>query len=54
VPVDLIEEQARAMGRIAVERTTLYQKLYGRKAPNGARPITPSADHHACGGSGCG
>jgi len=54
VPVDLIEEQARAMGRIAVERTTLYQKLYGRKAPNGARPITPSADHYACGGSGCG
>ncbi len=54
VPVDLIEEQAQAMGRIAVERTTLYQKLYGRKAPNGARPITPTADHHACGGSGCG
>jgi len=54
VPVDLIEERARAMGRIAVERSTLYQKLYGRKAPNGARPITPSADHHACGGSGCG
>jgi FO synthase len=54
VPVDLIEEQARAVGRIAVERTTLYQKLYGRKAPNGARPIIPSPDHHASGGSGCG
>jgi FO synthase len=54
VPVDLIEQQAQAMGRIAVERTTLYQKLYGRKAPNGARPITPTADHHVCGGSGCG
>ncbi|HYB89422.1 MAG TPA: 5-amino-6-(D-ribitylamino)uracil--L-tyrosine 4-hydroxyphenyl transferase CofH [Candidatus Binataceae bacterium] len=56
VPVDLIEEKAREMGRVAVERTTLYQKLYGRKAPNGARPIssTPTqADNHACGGSGC-
>ena len=30
------------MGRVAVERTTLYKKLYGRKAPNGARPIVPS------------
>src|SRR5258707_6414246 len=57
VPVDLIEEEAREMGRVAVERTTLYKKLYGKKAPNGARPITPSLpanDHHACGGSGCG
>ncbi len=60
VAVDVIEEQARAMGRVAVERSTLYKKLYGKKAPNGARPITtvPSpqhqADHHACGGSGCG
>jgi FO synthase len=54
VPVDLIEEQARAVGRVAVERTTLYQKLHGRKAPNGARPIIPTADHHGCGGSGCG
>jgi 7,8-didemethyl-8-hydroxy-5-deazariboflavin synthase CofH subunit len=57
VPVDLFEEKAREMGRVAVERTTLYKKLYGRKAPNGARPIAPSpiaADHHACGGSGCG
>ena len=56
VPVDLIEEKAREMGRVAVERTTLYKKLYGRKAPNGARPITASpeqADSHACGGSGC-
>jgi FO synthase len=56
VPVDLIEEKARAMGRVAVERNTLYKKLYGKKAPNGARPIatsTPLADHHACGGSGC-
>jgi len=39
VPVDLIEEKAREMGRVAVERTTTYQKLYGRRAPNGARPI---------------
>ena len=60
VPVDVIEEKARAMGRVAVERSTLYKKLYGRKAPNGARPITTSpspvhqADHHACGGSGGG
>jgi FO synthase len=57
VAVDLIEQQAREMGRVAVERSTLYQKLYGRKAPNGARPIAspPAADdHHACGGSGCG
>jgi 2-iminoacetate synthase ThiH len=55
VPVDLIEEKALEMGRTAVERTTLYKKLYGRKAPNGARPIsTPQqADSHACGGSGC-
>ena len=58
VPVDLIEEKARAMGRVAVERSTLYKKLYGKKAPNGARPITttPStahqADHHAGGGRG--
>ncbi|MBF6571053.1 MAG: 5-amino-6-(D-ribitylamino)uracil--L-tyrosine 4-hydroxyphenyl transferase CofH [Candidatus Binataceae bacterium] len=54
VPADLIEDQARAMGRTAVERTTLYRKLYGRKAPNGARPLIPSADNLACGGSGCG
>jgi 2-iminoacetate synthase ThiH len=56
VPVDLIEAKAREMGRVAVERSTLYKKLYGRKAPNGARPISPSpvqADSHACGGSGC-
>ncbi len=56
VPVDLIEQKAREMGRVAVERTTLYKKLYGRKAPNGARPIAASpaqADSHACGGSGC-
>jgi 7,8-didemethyl-8-hydroxy-5-deazariboflavin synthase CofH subunit len=39
VPVDLIEERAREMGRVAVERSTTYKKLYGRKAPNGARPI---------------
>jgi len=57
VAVDLIEEKAREMGRVAVERSTLYQKLYGRKAPNGARPITsfPEAhDNHASRGSGCG
>ncbi|HTR60763.1 MAG TPA: 7,8-didemethyl-8-hydroxy-5-deazariboflavin synthase subunit CofH [Candidatus Binataceae bacterium] len=55
VPVDLIEEKAREMGRVAVERTTTYKKLYGRKAPNGARPIAApaQADSHACGGSGC-
>jgi FO synthase len=39
VAVDLIEEKAREMGRIAVERSTTYKKLYGRKAPNGARPL---------------
>ncbi len=58
VPVDLIEEKARAMGRVAVERTTLYRKLYGRRAPNGARPNAicepPAADNHVGGGSGCG
>jgi len=57
VPVDLIERKAHEMGRVAVERTTLYTKLHGRKAPNGARPIatqSPRADSHACGGSGCG
>ena len=51
-------EKAREMGRVAVERSTLYKKLYGRKAPNGARPIAtspaPASDHHASGGSGCG
>jgi len=57
VAVDLIEEKAREAGRVAVERSTLYKKLYGRKAPNGARPIIHSAqalDHHAGGGGGCG
>jgi len=57
VPVDLIEEKARDMGRVAVERSTTYQKLYGRRAPNGARPIQSAplqASGHACGGSGCG
>ncbi len=54
VPVDLIEDKAREMGRIAIERTTTYKKLYGRKAPNGARPRPPQPDNHACGGSGCG
>jgi 7,8-didemethyl-8-hydroxy-5-deazariboflavin synthase CofH subunit len=39
VPVDLIEEKVREMGRVAVERSTTYKKLYGRRAPNGARPI---------------
>jgi FO synthase len=56
IPVDLIERKAREMGRMAVERNTLYKKLYERKAPNGARPIVPPPqvnDHHACGGSGC-
>jgi hypothetical protein len=53
----VFEEKAREMGRVAVERTTLYKKLYGKKAPNGARPIAnppQSADNHASGGSGCG
>ncbi len=57
IPVDVFEEKAREMGRVAVERTTLYKKLYGKKAPNGARPIAnppTSADNHASGGSGCG
>ena len=56
VPVDLIEDKARDMGRVAVERSTTYKKLYGRKAPNGARPIPAAplaADNHAGGGSGC-
>lgn len=57
--VDVIEEKAREMGRVAVERSTLYEKLYGKRAPNGARPIvapsSPEPVHsHACGGSGCG
>jgi FO synthase len=59
IPVDLIEDKAREMGRVAVERTTTYKKLYGKRAPNGARPLSkPPAfttlDNHACGGSGCG
>jgi len=57
VAVDLIEDHARAAGRVAIERSTLYKKLYDRKAPNGARPIAPSLqplDHHASGGSGGG
>ncbi len=56
VAVDQFEDKAREMGRIAVERNTLYKKLYGKKAPNGARPIAAPqpADNHACGGSGCG
>ena len=57
VPVDVFEDKAREMGRVAVERTTLYKKLYGKKAPNGARPIAippTAADNHASGGSGCG
>ncbi len=59
IPVDLIEDKARAMGRVAVERSTTYKKLYGKRAPNGARPLSESSasaplDHHACGGSGCG
>jgi FO synthase len=55
LPVDLIEEKCAEIGRIPVERSTTYRKLYGRKAPNGARPIThfPQAhDHHASGGGG--
>jgi FO synthase len=55
IPVDLIEEKAREMGRVAVERSTLYEKLYGRKAPNGARPINTLSqghDNHVSGGGG--
>jgi len=54
VPVDLIEEKAREMGRVAVERSTLYKKLYGRKAPNGARPIVPSQVEASVGAGGGG
>ena len=57
IAVDTIEEKARAMGRVAVERSTLYKKLHGKKAPNGARPTLHShngADNHASGGSGGG
>ena len=54
VPVDLIEEKARAMGRVAVERSTLYKKLYGRKAPTGARPIVPSQVEASVGAGGGG
>src|SRR5436305_15155245 len=42
VPVDLIEEKVAEMGRVAVERNTVYKKLYGRNVPNGARPIAPA------------
>jgi FO synthase len=45
VAVDLIEEKAREMGRVAVERSTTYKKLYGRKVPNGARPLAFSDAH---------
>ncbi len=41
VSVDLIEEKAREMGRVAIERSTTYKKLYGKRAPNGARPVLP-------------
>jgi FO synthase subunit 2 len=60
LPVDLIEEKCAEIGRVPVERSTTYRKLYGRKAPNGARPIPHLAEaheadgHHAGGGSGCG
>ncbi|HTT74846.1 MAG TPA: 7,8-didemethyl-8-hydroxy-5-deazariboflavin synthase subunit CofH [Candidatus Binataceae bacterium] len=59
LPVDLIEEKCAEIGRIPVERSTTYRKLYGRKAPNGARPIPHLAEaheagsHHVGGGSGC-
>jgi FO synthase len=55
VPVDLIEDKAREMGRVALERSTLYKKLYGKRAPNGARPLSaPVSDARACGSSRCG
>src|SRR5579862_3843271 len=49
VPVDLIQQWAAEMGRSAVERDTLYRKLYGKRTPNGARPILPfhSENHDA-------
>jgi len=59
LPVDLIEEKCAEIGRVPVERSTTYRKLYGRKAPNGARPIPHLAEahqadsHDAGGGSGC-
>jgi len=55
VPVDLIHRLATEMGRSAVERDTLYRKLYGKRTPNGARPIVSlhSDNHDTCGGSGC-
>ena len=46
LPVDLIEEKCAEIGRTPVERSTLYRKLYGRKAPNGARPIPHLAEAH--------
>jgi FO synthase len=53
IPVDLIEGKAREMGRVAVERSTTYNKLYGRKVPNGARPLsarcTSVVDEPGCG-----
>ncbi len=55
VSVDLIEEKAREMGRVAVERSTTYKKLYGKRLPmaRGQSPqISRALDHHACGGSG--
>ena len=58
IAVDLIEEKAREIGRVRGRTEHAYKKLYGRKAPNGARPITHLAEaheadsNHACGGSG--
>ena len=55
VAVDEIETLAARMGRVAVQRDTLYQKLDGKRAPNGARPIQFPSDHHdPCRRSGCG
>jgi 7,8-didemethyl-8-hydroxy-5-deazariboflavin synthase CofH subunit len=53
IPVDVIEECARQMGRVAVERTTLYKKLYGKRAPHGARPIG-AEQRQDCSASGWG
>ncbi len=50
ISVDQIEECARQMGRVAVERTTLYKKLYGKRAPNGARPIGAEERQDSCTG----
>ena len=41
VPVDLIEEKARAMGRTAVERNTLVQEALRKKGSQWRAPDLP-------------